>query len=240
MSSFRLIPPPTKTHGGMYHPLHLQLLTLILLNHIIFVIALPTAASFNLTVTSARNNSNPLTAVNFSHNVALGIAAAQLAYPETVPRLFDIGARTFGGPASLPMAIEGIALTLHITYPKTIRIGYRASWGRWNGPEEQDDPASFNRPDFDWAHLPLSFEDAQSKIRATEAIPGNRKQFNGLLIDVLTAPHPTLPIGMGELVYSFVNRNEQRLPVYIVWFVARSGEVFLEELQQATAAVATT
>ncbi|MDI1493537.1 MAG: hypothetical protein OHK93_005327 [Ramalina farinacea] len=232
----------------MYSPLRLQLLALILLNHLLFIIALPTGATlnlpvstaFNLSVSSASNNTTPLTSVNFYETVAQGIAAVQRAYPKIVPRLFDVGAKSPGKPQSLPLPIDGIALQLHITYPKILRTGYRASWGRWSDPGEQNAPFSFIRPDFDWDNLPLSFEDAQSKMQAAEDVPGDWKQFNSILIYVFTEHHPTLPIDMGELVYSFINRNEQGDTVYVVWVVARSGEVFFEERPQATAPVDTT
>ena len=232
----------------MYAPLRLPLLALVLLNHLPFITALPTGATlnlpvsptFNLSVSSASNDTAPLTSVNFHETVAQGIAAAQRAYPHIVARLFDVGIKTSGGPENLPLAIEGISLALHITYPNIIRTAFRARWGTWNEPVEQYAPATFDRPNFDWDTLPLSFEDAQSKIYAAENVPGDRKQFNSVLMYVMTMNHPTLPIGIGELIYAFVNRDQQGGVFYVMWVVARTSEVFLEERPQATAPVQTT
>ena len=232
----------------MYSAVRLQLLALVLLNHLHFIIALPTAATlhlpvsptFNLSVSSASNNTTSLTSVNFHDTVAQGIAAAQSAYPHIVARLFDVGVTTSGGPESLPLAIESIYLALHVSYPKIIRTGFQARWGTWNSPVEENAPATFNRPNFDWDTVPFTFEAAQSKIYAAENVPGDRKEFDSVLMYVMTMNHPTLPIDEGELIYAFVNRDQQGGVSYVVWVVTRTREVFLEERPQATAPVQTT
>ena len=224
----------------MRSPLIFQLLTLALLNHILYSIAFPTAATLNSSVTPAILNSSPLNSVDFSRTVSLGIATAQRAYPRIIPRVYAVTAVTLGRPRGVPFLPSRVILRLHITHPKNIVMINQAPWGPWDAPEEREEPASFHKPAFDWDRLPLSFIDAQMKIDAAENVPKNRKIFDSVAIFVLEYDHPTQPIPEGELVFTFIRQGQVGSIAYTVVVVATSGEVFLDDYGLETADVQTT
>ena len=214
------------TSSKMYFPHSSQLLTLTFLKYALSAIALPATAALNSSVIPI-NGSAPLSATDFSRDVALGIAAADRAYPSIVPRLYQVAAFVTPGESALvPFYPNKIVLALQLRFPKACSLSKRSPGQPWEAPREADVPGDFRRPAFDWDRLPMTFEEAQQKLFTAKNIPNDQKIVNWVSISVLSADHSSEQARSGDLVFRFTRMAGPGNPYSSVIVNGENGKVF--------------
>ena len=173
------------------------------------------------------NSSAALSAADFTKDVALGIAAADRAYPSIIPRLYQVAAfAPPGGPAAVPFFPQKIVLALHLRYPKACSLSKPAPGRPWEAPKEADVPRDFQRPAFDWDRLPMTFEEAQQKLFTASNIPNDQKFITWVSISVLTEDHSSGRAKSGDLVFRFTRVAGPENPYSSVIVNGENGQVF--------------